>query len=144
MKVEVVALNQVSKIFAQVEDLIKPVVDASPLDMTLAGLKRDLLRGHCKMIIVSFDDLITGVNVVQVVQTMANKRIMYIPITSGTQMPECIDDFFDLVHKLAREADCSEIRGFIVRPGWHRMLKKHGWYLVHEIVGCKVKAAKHP
>lgn len=91
------------------------------------------------MVTISDGADVIAVNILNTHIFPTGHRVLYIPITGGERMNEWLDDFMDLAHKIAISFNCVEIRGMSCRKGWLKALKKHNWYSLHEVIGCKVK-----
>ena len=65
-------------------------------------------------------------------------RILAIPITGGDRLDEWMPEFLELMKHVARDLNCTELRGYASRDGWIRKLKPHGWEIAHTTIRCKV------
>jgi len=76
----------------------------------------------------------------EVVEYDSGLRALFLPFISGDGIAELLADCFEELKQIARQSDCTEIRGMSVRHGWMRILKPMGWEPVHEIIKCNVEA----
>lgn len=53
-------------------------------------------------------------------------------------MNEWMDRFLDIVKAIAKDFNCTELRGIAARKGWMRKLKPLGWSEVSTIIKCDV------
>jgi len=136
-----VPVTMINIIWPMCVEHLERVVAKAPDDISLETIKAGLLNGKSMMITVSEGDQIIAVNTVEQVTYETGHRVLFIPLVGGDRMDEWMERFLDIVHAIARDMNCDELRGMACRKGWLRALTKAGqnWYDIHAVVGCKVK-----
>jgi len=130
--------NLVEVVWEQVQPLIERVVNKAPDDLSVWAIKKRLVDGQTMLIAISEGSKIVAVNVLSLEDLDSGKKVLVIPITAGDRMAEWMDDFFEVVTKIAKDFGCEELRGMSVRKGWMRILKERGWVENHTVVKCKI------
>ena len=130
--------NLVEVVWEQVQPLIERVVNKAPDDLSVWAIKKRLVDGQTMLIAISEGSKIVAINVLSLEDLDSGKKVLVIPITAGDRMAEWMDDFFEVVTKIAKDFGCEELRGMSVRKGWMRILKERGWVENHTVVKCKI------
>ncbi len=120
---------------------LERVIEKAPNDINLETMKSSLLQGKTLLVTISEGSEIVAVNILETCTYETGHKVLFIPITGGDRLHEWLADFLDIAHAIARDYQCSELRG-MARPGWIKVLKEHGWNPVHTIIGCPVKQAE--
>ncbi len=138
LTIALVPANMIELVWVQAEPLIKTVVDKAPDDLAIEAIKDRLMRGATAMVTISDGTEIVALNVVTIETLDTGMKVMFIPITAGTRMDEWLTPFLDIAKKIAKDYDCTELRGLSVRKGWMKVLKEYGWEESHVVIKCKV------
>ena len=120
-----------------VPQLEKPIALAHG-EVTIESIKERLLEGDVLLITVSRGTEIIAVNTVEVRISESGLRSLFIPLIGGTEMDEWMDRFLRIVKALAKDYNCTELRGLAARKGWMRKLEPLGWSEVSTIIKCDV------
>jgi len=120
-----------------VPHLEKPI-SLSHGEVTLDSIKRRLISGDVLLITISRESEIIAVNTVEVRESESGLRALFIPLIGGSEMNEWMDRFLDIVKAIAKDLNCTELRGIAARKGWMRKLKPLGWSEVSTIIKCDV------
>lgn len=120
-----------------VPHLEKPIA-LSHGEVTLESIKKRLLSGDVLLITVSRGTEIIAVNTVEVRTCESGLRALFIPLIGGSEMDEWMDRFLDIVKAIAKDFNCTELRGIAARKGWMRKLAPLGWSEVSTIIKCDV------
>lgn len=134
-----VPANMIDLIWDRVEPLIKTVEEKAPDDISLEVVRERLLSGNNLLVTVSSGPEIIAVNVIDIKELDTGMKILYIPITAGTDMENWIREFLDIAKAIALDHGCDELRGMAVRDGWLKKLKPYGWEPMFTTVRCKVE-----
>tara|TARA_R110000803_G_scaffold210829_1_gene284072 strand:- start:16652 stop:17083 length:432 start_codon:yes stop_codon:yes gene_type:complete len=134
-----VPITLIEVVWPQVMPLFKLVEDKSPEDTSQIETKRRILEGDELLITVSEGSKIVAFNVMTVITTDAGTRCLYIPITGGTRMSEWAERFLSIAKVIAKEHNCTQLRGLACRDGWLRYLKKFGWSEVFTTIKCDIE-----
>ena len=118
---------------------LEKVIKKSPTELSLETIKDAIIKGDQMLIIISDGSDIIAVNVLEVITYATGLKVMCIPITGGTRMDEWLDRFMKLAHIIAQDLNCTELRGYAVRPGWLKKLKSYGWEPVFTTIRCPVE-----
>lgn len=120
-----------------VPHLEKPIA-LSHGEVTLESIKARIMSSDVLLITVSRGTEIIAVNTVEVRTSESGLRALYIPLIGGSEMNEWMDRFLDIVRAIAKDFNCTELRGIAARKGWMRKLKPLGWSEVSTIIKCDV------
>jgi hypothetical protein len=134
-----VPANLVAIIWPTLEPILDRVIAVSNRELTSAGIKRRAISGETLIVAVCRNDVVVAVNVLDVVQFDSGLRAMYIPITGGDFMDEWLEDSLVVAKAIAKDLNCTELRGLASRNGWLRRLKKEGWESITTIIKCDVE-----
>ncbi len=130
--------NMINIIWDKVEPLLEMVVRKSPEDIVAEVTKEELLKGALLLVTISRGTDIIAVNVLDVRTLDSGIKVLYIPITAGSEMDLWIDRFLEIATAIAKDYNCVELRGLAVRNGWLRKLKPHGWEELFTTIRYKI------
>ncbi len=116
---------------------LERAIDRSPNDISLESIKNKIISGTTWLFIISEGSEVIGVNVCEIHTYETGYKVLYIPITAGSRLDEWMEDSLKIANRIALDFGCKELRG-MVRPGWIKVLKSHGWSPVHTILKCPV------
>jgi len=131
--------NLIGLLWDQVEALILDVVEKAPDDISVSHTKKQLEAGEVLLVTISDGAELVAINVLNVSTLDTGLKVLYIPITSGTRMDEWLDDFMVVAHQMAKDYECTQIRGLSVRKGWLKKLEDHHWSECFTTIKCDVK-----
>jgi len=123
----------VDVMWKDIEPILQRVVDCSHGELSCDGVKRRAKAGTTLLVAICKDDKIVAVNTGDVVEFDSGLRSFYIPITGGDFMDEWLVDSLEVAKALAKDFNCTELRGISVRRGWLKALPK-GWEPVSETI----------
>lgn len=130
--------EMVDLIWGRCEAHIQRVVDVAHGEITTESVKARLKAGNSVLVVISEGAEIIACNVVEVRVMDSGLRALYIPITGGDRMSEWMEDFLRVAKAIAKDFNCTELRGLAVRKGWMRVLEKHDWETVHTVIKCEI------
>jgi hypothetical protein len=128
----------VELIWDRVEPLIEKVSVKSPEDVCIDVVKRELVNGNSLLVIISRGTEIVAINVLEVNTLDTGVKALYIPLTAGSEMELWLEEFLDIARAIAKDYECTELRGLAVRDGWIRKLKPYGWEELFVTIRCKL------
>ena len=138
LTISAVPSNLIDLVWDQVEPLIDKVVEKAPGEIVTSLVKERLLANDELLMLVSEGDKVIAANVVTVRTLDSGVRALYIPIVGGSRMNEWMSDFLSQVELLAKDYNCTELRGLAARKGWLSKLKPYGWEEVYTTVRYKI------
>mgnify|MGYP001074508027 CR=1 FL=1 len=118
-------------------EILKPI-KLSHGEVTLESAKHRLETGQSMLITVSRGTKILAVNTVEVREFESGVRTLAIPLIGGSEMDQWMDRFLEIVKAIAKDLNCTELRGVAARKGWMRVLRNKGWEELSTIVKCNV------
>jgi hypothetical protein len=138
MKLIAIAPELVDDFWPQLEPLVARVLDVAFDDVSMQGIYQRLLSSE-ELALCAVDDnnQIVGLCIIGVTVFETGKRVLQMPYVAGDNMMDWLMEGFHLVNRIARDMDCTHIRGF-GRPGWERVmpqLKK-----IRTLYECEVTA----
>ncbi len=118
--------------------LALPIAKANG-EVTMETTKAKLLSGEALLMIVSRGTDVLAAATIEVRTYESGQRGLYIPLVGGREMDLWMFRFLDIAKAIAKDHNCSELRGIAVRKGWLRKLKDLGWEEVSTIIKCNVE-----
>lgn len=134
-----VPATMIELVWDKVEPHLQRVVDRAHNEITMDSVKARLVSGNALLVTISQDDEIVAINTMEVRVMESGLRTMYIPITGGGDLDTWMDEFLEIAKAIARDYNCTELRGLAVRRGWLKKLEQHGWENVEMIIRCPVE-----
>lgn len=131
--------NTIQMLWSQIEPVLDRVVAVSNRELTTEGIKGRCMSGHNLIVTVCLDGVIVAVTVLDVVQFESGLRTMYIPVVGGDYMDEWLEESFEVAKAIAKDLNCSEVRGLAARKGWMRRLKNMNWEEIVTVIRCPVE-----
>jgi hypothetical protein len=134
-----VPANMIDIIWDKVEPVLDRVVKVSNRELTLDGIKGRCINGKNLLVTVCAGKEIIAVVVLDVVEFESGLRALYIPVVGGENMNEWLADSFEVAKAIAKDFNCTEVRGLSVRKGWMRVLTKMNWQVITTVISCPVE-----
>lgn len=125
-------------VWDKVIPLIKMVEEKSPSDIDIGMVKERLLEGQNLLVTISRGSDIIALNVIDVKTLDTGVKVLFIPITAGSEMDLWLDRFLEIAIAIAKDYGCDELRGLACRDGWLRKLKPYGWEEVFTTIRYKI------
>jgi hypothetical protein len=113
---------------------IERVVRVSNNEFSAESIKQRILSNNGMMMVVYEDEQIKAVNTAEVVTFDSGKRALMIPIFEGDDLFTWGPSWLEMLVDIAKEYNCTELRGLAVRGGWSRALKHYGWRANYEVI----------
>lgn len=122
--------------------IINDVVSHSYGEATSEVAYEQMKLGNLLTLIVLDDISIIAVALLEIRTFDTGVKALHIPVFGGKNMEEWADDMMDVLHALARDFGCTQLRGVGARKGWIRRLqhKDYGWKELNVTIGCDVKS----
>lgn len=139
IKFSIVPPNMVQVIEKQIAPLIQKVVMVSHGDIGVIETVDDLISGGTSLIIVTDGAEILAVITYRVRVFETGLRVLELPIVGGVRMADWLTPFMEFILSIAKQLECTELRGYAVRDGWMRVLENYDWSPVHTTLKCEVK-----
>lgn len=134
----IVPIPLIPHIWDKVAPLIEDVIAKAPDDIDMDTCLDSLLSFGSILMTVTRGNKLIAVNTLRVQVLESGTRALYIPVVSGTEMDDWMDEFLEIAKKLALDHACTELRGLAARRGWLSKLKPYGWEEVFTTVRCKL------
>ena len=131
--------NVVPLLWEKIEPILQRVIDVSNRELTCEGVKRRAMLGETLIVAVCLNSEIVAITVLDVVTFDSGLRAMYIPIVGGNYMDEWLEESFEVAKAIAKDLNCSEVRGLAARKGWLRRLKDMNWEEIVTVIRCPVE-----
>ena len=120
-------------LWSDIEPILQRVVDCSHGELTCDAVKAKCKAGHTLMVCILKDTEMVAINTADIVEFDSGLRVMYIPITGGDYIDDWLFDSLEVGKALARDHNCTELRGLSVRKGWLRKLPT-GWEKITDVI----------
>jgi hypothetical protein len=134
-----VPASMIDLVWEQVTPLIQKVIDKAPDDVTLEATRENLINANTLLVTVSRGAKIVAVNILNVQVLDSGKRVLTIPVIGGEEMREWMDRFMEIAEQIAKDFDCTAIRGFAAREGWARVLEPYGYKKLHTVLQYEIE-----
>jgi len=125
-------------IWDEVEEMLERVIKKAPDDLVSEVIKERLKAGENMLMIIYRDTELVAALVLDVRTLDSGVRYLSIPVIAGSEMDEWAEDFLDIARAIAKDYNCTELRGMAARPGWLRYLKSKGWEECFTTVRCYI------
>ena len=120
-------VTMVDFLWNQIEPHLVKVVELAHNEITLESTKKKIKNGDTLLIMVLKDQDIIAVNTLEVRNFESGLKCQYIPCVGGEDFDGWVHQFFEYCKMIAKEFNCTEIRGCAVRKGWLRKLSQLGY-----------------
>ena len=127
LSIAAIPAPMVDLVWDQVDPLIRSVQAKAPDDISPAVVKEELVSGRKTLVVINRKERIIAVNVLDIKVLDSGVKVLYIPITAGTEMKDWMEDFLNIATAIAKDCGCIELRGLAVRKGWMKKLEPYGW-----------------
>lgn len=125
--ITVVHQSLIDIIWDQVGPIVDRVVEKAPLDMSTEKVKERLVSGEDALMAVYDGVTIIGIVVLTVRVLDAGTRVLLLPVVGGDDIDNWMDKGFKLIFGIAKQYNCTELRGLSARKGWLRKMSNYGW-----------------
>lgn len=132
--ISAIPVEMLDIIWPLVTEHLERVVEVSHGEITLESLYKDFTAVNSILLTISRGSDIIAVNTLSIRVFGSGIRALFIPVTGGNELEGWIDQFLDVAKSIAKEHDCTELRGIAVRRGWLKKLEPRGWETLHQIV----------
>jgi len=133
-KVVAVPPSLVELLWDSMQEPIKKVVDVSNNEITVEGTKQRLISGRAMAALVLLDTSIEAVFILEVTEFETGLRVLYAPVIGGKDWDLWVDTAMAFTEAVARDLNCTQIRGICSRKGWSKKLDQAVWKDVNLIV----------
>lgn len=117
---------------------LQRVVDVAHNEITLDSIKAKALRGDSLIVPICKGKEIVAVNTVEVRTFDSGEKALFIPVTGGDELDGWMEQFLEVAKGIAKDYQCTKLRGVAARKGWLRVLKNQGWKEVNISIECEV------
>ena len=131
--------NMVDLVWPQCAPLVQRVIDKAPDDIVLDKVREECAKGDTLLTIVSRETTIIALNILNVVTLDTGKRVLTIPIIAGDKMPLWMERFMEVMKQIAKDYECTAIRGFAAREGWIKLLQPLGYKKLHTVLQYEIE-----
>ena len=131
-------ITMIEIMWPKIEPFIQSVADIANGEITCDGVKRRALSGETLIVVICKGPDVIAANVLDIMEFDSGLRALYIPIVGGSEMDEWLDQFFLVAKAIAKDFNCTELRGLATRKGWLRRLKDMGWVEITSVIKCDV------
>ncbi len=137
-----IPISLVDFVWDECKPILNKVVRLAEEEISLKTIREALLRGDQLMIAVLDKNKIVAVNILETLTFATGLRVLNIPIVAGERMSEWAERFLNICTILAKDDNCTELRGMAVRKGWGKFLKQFGWDDHFVVMRCPIKSIK--
>ena len=134
-----IPVTMVTLLWDRLAPFIDDVVKYSHNEATTEAAKEQLLAGNLLSVIVCEGNEIIALALLELRTFDTGEKALFIPIFGGSKMEEWADQMLKVLHAIAKDFGCTQLRGIGARKGWTRYLKSHGWEEYSVTIGCEVK-----
>ena len=131
-----VPATMIELVWDKVTPHIDRVIEVAHGELTRESLFKRLISGNTLLITISLGADIVACNTLEVRTFDSGTKALFIPVVGGYDLDEWMPEFLVIAKAIAKDYECTELRGLAVRPGWTKKLKPHGWENVHMVIKC--------
>jgi len=113
---------------------LERVIKVSNGEFTEETLYNRAMSGGSVIVTVNMGSDIIAVTTIEIVTYDSGLKSLLIPIFGGDKMFSWGEDFIVFLKMLAKQFNCTELRGMAVRDGWMRALKSKGWIETYSVI----------
>jgi len=136
--IAVVPITLVDLLWDKCVPHLNKFIQRSPDDLSLETIKANVYSGDQLISVVCEGPEIIAVLTFEVQYFDTGFKTLYVQGIGGDRLDEWAERMIDLIHIIAQDLECQEIRGS-ARPGWIRKLKQYDFEVAHTVLKCKVK-----
>lgn len=125
-------------IWDKIVPLIMKPIKLSHGEASLDSIHKKLKTGDNLLLTISRGTDIVGIITLDIRVFESGLRTLYLPLIGGTEMFNWMDRALSICEAIAKDFDCTELRGIAVRKGWMRLLEKRGWEEVSTTIRCPI------
>ena len=129
-----VPVTLVTLLWPQMSGHLQRVVDVANGEISLSSIKESLLSGKSMIMAVCKDEEIIAVVTAEKRIFESGKSALFLPIVGGDELDGWMPQVLELAKLIAKDLDCSVIRGLGARSGWIRKLKNEGWTVAYTVI----------
>lgn len=107
-------------------------------EVTIDSTYKKLKSGESMLMVVSRGEYVLAAATLEVRELESGLRALYIPLVGGVEMDNWMERFLLICKAIAKDLNCTELRGIAVRKGWLKKLNSFGWEEVSTMIKCKV------
>lgn len=117
---------------------LKKAIEISNGELTEEGIKRVLLSGNNMALLICRNENIAAVHTLEVRELSEGLRVLHINAIGGEEMGAWFEQYVLVMRAIAKDLNCTEVRGCAVRNGWLRYLKGLGFEKISSTVRLKL------
>jgi hypothetical protein len=136
-KLSAVPADLIPVIWERVKHMIEEPISHSNNEICINNIYDRLVENDMIMVTITLNRKVIAVITMEKISPPGGVNILNLTTVGGTDMIEWMDNFSDVIDKIAYEQGCDEI--YIVgRPAWQKILKPMGFNHIHTVMGRKV------
>lgn len=117
---------------------LKKAIEISNGELTEEGVKGVLTSGHNMGLLICRGENVTAVHTLEVRELSEGLRVLHINAIGGEEMDAWFEQYVTVMKAIAKDLNCTEVRGCAVRDGWLRYLKSTGFEKISSTVRLKL------
>lgn len=127
----------ISVMWSSIYPHLERAVLRAPDEVNESIMFDELSSGETMAIAVIDGSDIIAVLTVHIVQYKTGLRVLTIPMAGGDRLDEWMELFITYCTQVAKDRDCTQLRGFAARRGWGRKVSGD-WCLLNETYKLEV------
>ena len=113
---------------------LERVIPLANDEVTLEGVKSSLLSGREMALLICKEDQVIAVHTLEVRVFDTGLRVLFINLIGGSEMDNWFEQYVLVMRAIAKDLNCTEVRGCAVRDGWLKYLNAMGFQKISTIV----------
>ena len=130
----------VELLWDKIEPHVQRVIEVAGDELHMPTFKKRLLLGETLVLSVSQGQEMLAAITLDVREFDTGLRALYIPIVGGEKMESWMDRVIEVAIAIAKDHNCTELRGLAARKGWLKKLAPLGWQEVQTVVSLQIEA----
>lgn len=133
-KIVALPTSLVPVLWEQIAPHLEKVIPLANEEVTLEGVKLALLSGREMALLICRDEHVVAVHTLEVKYFDTGLRVLFINLIGGSEMDNWFEQYVLVMRAIAKDLNCTEVRGCAVRDGWLKYLNAMGFKKISTIV----------
>lgn len=131
--------NLIDLVWDQMVPILDMCIRKAPDDLVASVVYEQLKTNNSMLLMVYRGPKVIAINVLDIKVLDSGVRVLYIPIIAGSEMDVWLEEAHRICVQIAKDYNCTELRGIAVRKGWMSKLQPYGWEEMFTTVRCPLK-----
>jgi hypothetical protein len=117
---------------------LQKAIEISNGELTEEGVKGALVSGNQMALLICREESVVAVHTLEIKELSEGLRVLHINAIGGDEMDSWFEQYVLVMRAIAKDLNCTEVRGCAVRDGWLKYLKSTGFEKISSTVRLKL------